>query len=783
MRPYRWLVALFILATLFAVAPASAQGPRNNILTIDATDEDVAPSNLLSEEEVAKIERLQSEGQFIVPFSPVSPDDQAVLVLSTEEIGFLNINDGSSNVIDIDSFGPLLPLALVGQTNFNWVNERILAGIALNFAARNEDEAFVIVLIDRITLEIGAVPLRFPADTAVAAIGPDFLHYLLVTLPNDQTGDPSETASFQVAPPTPSLTRQNPIPLPAAYQRRVDQALRDHGTKLRRFQLLQDQQETRDGNLELTIRPLDLLRYNAATGEIGYVTTIPETTGILGEAWTDDASKVALSLFSFYEFDRPRPGFDGALLSEIFYRDATGNIPPAQNPLLQGNNTYVVDMAGGDVKILRPEVGAAPPILAAQDWSPDNQTIMVQAWYPARLAGRTHPIYLFQFSERIVYRFYNAADLRLTGSFGPNIFAAGAFSSPVGEMVSPDEVIFRGHEGTNRHVYYYNRGSGEFRNLADRAGSYYNVFPTNRTRQIVFAHTSFTNPYEIYRKGWDGKGLARLTWLNEELRQFANLREDPVSFRLANGQVRVGTLIQSADAPFPPRNTRIIVWQEGGPGVAMNGQWLTNVENPYGLLPSFGFALLVMPVAGRPGYSPAEFNALADRGNFGQIDIDEQAEVVRQMIRGGWTSAGKVGIVGCSYGGYFTWQSIIRHPDLYSAANPQCALVDAITEWARGFDSLMPYLQGLPPYNNLTEYRADSPVYNAARVKTPVLTFHGTNDFLPIVQNENLHLQLFNRGVPARMIRFQNEGHGLGEAENQLYAAQEQIRWFRTYLK
>jgi dipeptidyl aminopeptidase/acylaminoacyl peptidase len=440
----------------------------------------------------------------------------------------------------------------------------------------------------------------------------------------------------------------------------------------------------------------------------------------------------------------------------------------------------MIDFGSGATQVLRPS-GVAPPILGAEDWSTDNRTLMVKAWHPARLKGRTHPIYTPQFVERTSYRFYDTA-LSEVGRLESELFAGGFFAEAVAEFVSPDEVIFRALKGTDRHPYYYNRVSGELRNMGDRPGSYWNVFSTNRSRQIVFMHTSFTEPPDIYRLGWDGKALARLTWLNEELRLFASLRQDAVSFTLRNGQVRSGVLIQPAGAPFPPRNRPIVVWQEGGPGPAMVSYWRSNVENPYALLPGLGVALLVTPLAGRPGYSTAAFNALADNANYGQLDIDEQAEIVRQMVQRGWTSSGKVGITGCSYGGYFALQSLARHPGLYAAANPQCALIDMITEWTRGYDRLMPYLMGLPPYNAPAEYRRDSPAYNAAAIDAAVLTFHGTEDYLPIVQNENLHLQLVNRELPARMLRFLGEGHGLGDGANQLYAAQEQISWFREYL-
>jgi dipeptidyl aminopeptidase/acylaminoacyl peptidase len=456
-------------------------------------------------------------------------------------------------------------------------------------------------------------------------------------------------------------------------------------------------------------------------------------------------------------------------------------MPPAINPILQNNNTYVVEAASGAARILRPDAGAAPPLLVAEDWAPDGESLLVSAWYPARLRGRTYPIYTPQFSERSALRVYDS-QLRQVGQLQSNLFSGSAWVGVVAELVSPDEVLFRA-SGVNRPIYYWNRASGELRNLADRAGSYFNVFSTNQSREVIYTHTSYSTPPDVYRMGWDGKNVARLTWMNEELRLLADLREDPVRFTLPGGVVREGVLIQPAAAAFPPRNAQIIVWQEGGPGSAMNNRWGAIVERPFALLPGMGFALLITPLAGRPGYTPASFNSLVDGSNFGATDIDEQAAIMREMIRRGWTSQGKLGITGCSYGGYFTLQSIARHPDLYAAANPQCGFVDLFTEWARGYDALAPYLMGLPPYELPDEYRRDSPAYNVSRIKASVLTFHGTEDYLPMVQNENLHLQLNNRGLPARMLRFVGEGHGLASEDNQRYAAQEQVRWFRLHLR
>jgi dipeptidyl aminopeptidase/acylaminoacyl peptidase len=786
MRSYRWLLAL--LALIFGVlsTPLFAASNPNNIVEVYPPfygEEEPAP--LLTDAEIEKISQLQTGERFFLPWSEVSPDDEAVLVLADEDLGFLNIQDGSLNIFSVDDFGPLLPLPLLSITNysFNWLDERTLGALALNFLANSAADAFVVVLIDRYTLELQAFPIAFPEDAVIAGISPDFTRYLLaeVTVPQEDVIGSYQLPITYPAPAGGVWAGQTR--LPQAWQQRIDQARATQGHLLNRLMpVLQDGMD--DENIPLSQQTLDLQTYDITTGEIRYVTTIPFAAALLDRAaWTNDSAVAAISFVNLTDIDAlPRGTFDGALISDEIYRDTTGNLAPSENPWIQGNRTYVIDFNSGTTEILFPDAAYGAPMLSAADWSTDNQTLMVKAWYPAQLEGRTYPIYTPQFTEKVTYRFYDR-NLDLLNELDLPMFSSGLFSRPIGAFVSPDEVIFRGVIGSDRHPIYYNRVSGEVRNIADRAGSYWNVFATNQSQQIVYAHASYTSPFDIYRSNWDGTGVARLTWVNEELRQLANLRQDPVSFTLANGETRVGVLIQPADATFPPEDQPMVVWQQGGPGVAMLNEWLTRVEDPYALLPAFDIPLLITPVAGRPGYSPQVFNSLVDLDNFGAIDIDEQAEIVRQAIAAGWTSEGKVGITGCSYGGYFTWQSIVRHPDLYAAANPQCALVDAITEWTRGYDALMPYIQGLPPYRSLDEYRADSPSYNADEIKAAVLSFHGTFDFLPITLNENLHLQLVNNGVDARMIKFIDEGHGLFEEANQLYAAQEQITWFREHLK
>ena len=80
------------------------------------------------------------------------------------------------------------------------------------------------------------------------------------------------------------------------------------------------------------------------------------------------------------------------------------------------------------------------------------------------------------------------------------------------------------------------------------------------------------------------------------------------------------------------------------------------------------------------------------------------------------------------------------------------------------------------------EQRGERRATVAFEVRSPLLVFHGTNDFLPFEHMTNFHDQVEAQGVPARFLRALGEGHGFGRRESQRYAFQLQLDWFRRHL-
>lgn len=739
-RPYQWLIVVLLIALLLGVPPAAAD--------ITRIDPAAPPAPVL---EPAEREKLVALLQWTQPLllSEVSPDDSAVLLAHLKlgpelqgappRLEFLNVRTGTRVPVAEPA------RALPPMSNVAWRDARTAVYISFD-----PSRGPLQVALDRLT---GAVVTRtlelpgFPFEHRPLAPNGSRLLVMLPPEPAGEAGQPGITSLFYGVMHRSSFARPGAVTTSS---------------------------QAATESLRLTSEAVTLAVFDLTSEELVPLMTLPAGTGVRGEpAWSADGSKLALV--------RMRVRGTPTSAEDLAVQDALGNLPPAQNPFFQSNIVDVFDLERGEFQpaALRAATGDGP-IFSQMAWSPDGETLMAQLKHPAQLVDRRYPTYLN--AERVSVRFYNS-ELEPIATLDRRELGGPRWS--FARWLSPDEALVYAPSGMNWRLYVYNHVSGHFRQLPLPDGTYYHeIQSTHHSRELILVHSSFLQPYEVYRANWDGSGLTALTQLNARVAALDNIRADRVSFRMKGGATRSGYLLQPADAAFPPKNVPIVLWQEGGPGNTMTNQWGGMVSHPFNLLPNFGIPVLVLPLPGREGYGPAFYNALSDGRNFGAVDIDEGVEAVEQMIKRGWTSRGRVGLTGCSYGGYFTAQSITRHPHIYGAANPQCSLLDLTWLWEE--DSMVDaaMIEGRTPADDPSgEYLKDSPLRNAARVRTPLLMFHGEEDYLPVSLAIDFHNQVEATGTPAELLTFEGERHALALPESNLVAGQAQIQWFRQYLR
>lgn len=506
------------------------------------------------------------------------------------------------------------------------------------------------------------------------------------------------------------------------------------------------------------------------------VARLPQDVVVHPPAWSADGQHMAL-VTAAADTDRSpnSPNWASALV-----QDALGRTPPQDNPLRQHNAVRLFDLSqAAPLGVeLRADQGNGDSFAAAHV-SPDGRRLLVKRQRPARIAGRPHPTY--QNPDSAYYQIYDQDGTLLHTIDDP------ALQSPTeseGWFLGSDRLLFWAAYGHNRPLWIYDLSQQRLQPVPLPPGS---VDPTTLALSpdgdtVIYGFSSVTQPPELFRfRAGDTAPPTALTQINADLQAVNRVQYQPVQFTTANGP-RQGFLVQPAGQAFPPQQVPLVFWQEGGPGIPMSNQFATNVETPLNLLPNFGIAVLVVPLTGREGFGPAFYRAQAEGQNFGHIDLAEGRDIVQQMVQQGWANAGQIGVSGCSYGGYYAAQSLRQFPGLFAAANPQCSLLDALTEWQLGYSDRISYLVGQAPMENPSAYLTISPLYGATQITTPTLIFHGTEDFLPIDIVRNFHDMLEAAGAPVTLYEFENTGHGIDDPQLQNIAAQLQIQFFRQYL-
>jgi dienelactone hydrolase len=186
---------------------------------------------------------------------------------------------------------------------------------------------------------------------------------------------------------------------------------------------------------------------------------------------------------------------------------------------------------------------------------------------------------------------------------------------------------------------------------------------------------------------------------------------------------------------------------------------------------------------GSTGFGKKFLNA--GNAEWGTKMQDDITWGVRYLVSEGIADPQRIGIFGGSYGGYAALAGVAFTPDLYRAA------VDIV-----GPSNLATLLASIPPYweaarKIMYARMADpetpagkkwleerSPLFSAAKIKTPLLVVQGAND--PRVNRreaEQIVIALRDRGFPVEYLLAPDEGHGFERPVNNLamYTAVEKF--------
>ncbi len=259
-------------------------------------------------------------------------------------------------------------------------------------------------------------------------------------------------------------------------------------------------------------------------------------------------------------------------------------------------------------------------------------------------------------------------------------------------------------------------------------------------------------------------------------------RTEPVEPRrfaveVAGRAIDAWVFLPEGRAPDHPLPT--VLWIHGGPEWMHGGAFLPELH----VLPSFGWAVVAANPTGSSGYGRAFLQDI--QGDWVGRPAAELLAVVDHAVARGWSDPGLLAVMGGSYGGHLG-AALTTQTDRFAAAALDRMYPQTEAFWGATDEKWFPEWEfgGRPFDPDAREiYARNDPFRRVDRVTTPTLVSQGLRDHrCPPDGGIAWFSALQSQGVPARLLRFHDEGHGIRGRANQVFYLEQLLAWFERWV-
>ncbi len=192
------------------------------------------------------------------------------------------------------------------------------------------------------------------------------------------------------------------------------------------------------------------------------------------------------------------------------------------------------------------------------------------------------------------------------------------------------------------------------------------------------------------------------------------------------------------------------------------------------------------------GYFVFRPDIVYETNDPGMSAVNCVVPAVNEVLKTGMIDANKVGLMGHSWGAYQT-AFLVTQTELFKAACAGAPLTDLISMslsiyWNSGtpdqkiFETSQGRFDG-PWYERTDAHIRNSPMFNATKIKAPLLVAFGDKDgAVDWHQGIEMYGTMRRMEKPHVMLVYADENHGLAKKENQIDYQKRQREWFDHYL-
>jgi dipeptidyl aminopeptidase/acylaminoacyl peptidase len=230
----------------------------------------------------------------------------------------------------------------------------------------------------------------------------------------------------------------------------------------------------------------------------------------------------------------------------------------------------------------------------------------------------------------------------------------------------------------------------------------------------------------------------------------------------------------------PSKKYPLLLFCKGGPQGPLGQSW--SYRWNYQMMAAKGYIVLAPARRGTSGFGQAWKEQIS--GDWGGKNIQDYLDATDALAKEPYVDKNRMGAVGASYGGFSVFYLAGVHQGRFKAFVSHAGVFNFVSEygsteelWFPDFDYGGPYWEDHPSYKF-------SPHLLVKNWDTPILIITGANDFrIPYTQSMEAFTAARLKGIPARLLFFEDEYHWVTKPQNSVVWQREYFEWLDKYLK
>ena len=228
-----------------------------------------------------------------------------------------------------------------------------------------------------------------------------------------------------------------------------------------------------------------------------------------------------------------------------------------------------------------------------------------------------------------------------------------------------------------------------------------------------------------------------------------------------------------------------LLYCQGGPQSVVSQFW--SYRWNFQLMAAQGYVVVAPNRRGLPSFGQEWLDQIS--GDYSGQNIRDYLSAIDDVAKEKWCDKEHLGCVGASYGGYSAYYLAGHHEKRFKAFIAHCGIFNFESMYGETEELFFLNNDYGGPYwdkKNKTALRsyANSPHKAVDKWDTPILIITGERDYrIPYTQSLQAFTAARVRGIPSRLVSFEDEAHQVFKPQNSLVWQREFFGWLDKYLK